>query len=155
MVDIAVSTRRARKCVRGLGRGILWTPKPSHTARAGESCPASMWLTWEPAQTSGINTNHPHPGAFMFGGRALPGMCPLLPLAQALCCWLQGSELRKALPFSLVLTRPHTVQGNKKMRVENRAVGDKLDPPGPQYCPWLLLTSWPLKTPTHLVTTTV
>lgn len=118
MVDIAVSTRRARKCVRGLGRGILWTPKSSHTVRTGESCPASMWLTREPAQTSGINTNHPHPGAFIFGGRALPGMCPFLPLAQALCCWLQGSELRKALPFSLVLTRPHTVQGNKKMSGE-------------------------------------
>ena len=47
MVEVAVSTRRARTCVRGLGREILWIPKSSCAVRAGESCPASMRLTGE------------------------------------------------------------------------------------------------------------
>ena len=135
MVHITVSTRRARKCVRGLGRGILWTPTSSRTVRAGESCPASMCFTGKLAQASGINTNHPTAGPSL---SALPGISPFCPCS-GFCCWLQGSEPRKALPLPLVLTR---FKGTRRSewRTE-QTVGDKLDQAGPHYRPWLLLTS--------------
>lgn len=77
MVEVAVSTHRARTCVRGLGRGILWIPKSSCAVRAGESFPASMRLTGKLAWTSGISTNHPHPRAFIFCGSRCPWDGPL------------------------------------------------------------------------------
>ena len=153
MVDVTVSTRRARKCVRGLGRGILWTPTSSHTVRAGESCPASMWLTGKSAQTSGINTNHPTLGPSF---SALPGMLPFLPLAWASGAGYKAQNREKLFHYLWCSQGPTRFKGTRRSewRTE-QTVGDKLDQAGPQYRPWLLLTSWPLKTLTPLVTTTI
>lgn len=128
MVEVAVSTHRARTCVRGLGRGILWIPKSSCAVRAGESCPTSMWLAGELARTSGISTNHPHPGAFIFCGSRCPWDGPVsAPCSGSL---LLVTRLRAEKSSSIISDAHKAPQGSTEQE----------DPSGEQSRKWV--TNW-------------